>query len=85
MKKIFKQLWQWVCRYKKRLIYGGLALLLFQICFFNLWWIGTENIVFATDEPWNPTSQATSSEQQASKWYDKMSFIQKTVYEILYA
>lgn len=84
MKKIFKQLWQWVCRYKKRLIYGGLALLLSQICFFNLWWIGTENIVFAAEEPWNPTSQATSSEQQASKWYDKMSFIQKTVYVILY-
>ena len=49
MKKFFMQLWQRILKYKKKLIYGALALFIGQICFFWLWWIGVQNEVCADE------------------------------------
>ena len=83
MKKIFKQLWQLIFKHRKKLIYWVFAFLISQISFFNLGGIWIENEVFAQDTS-NVTSQSASSQEQATKRYEKMSFIQKVVYVLLY-
>lgn len=77
MKKIFMQLWQWILKYKKKLIYGTLALFIGQICFFWLWWIGVQNEVFAADGE-NP------QEQMVTKLYDLSALLSKIIYIIMY-
>ena len=82
MKKIFMQLWQWILKYRKRLIYGALAFFVGQVCFFNLWWIWLVDDVYAADS--NTPSQSDTFQEKAINWYEKLSFIQKTIYVVLY-
>lgn len=82
MKKLFAQLWQWILKYKKKLVYGALALLIGQFCFFNLWWIGLNNVVYA-DEPENST-QNESFKDKASSWLEDLSFLNRWCYILLY-
>ena len=83
MKKLFVQLWQWVIKHKKRLIYGALALFIGQICFFNLWWIGVENTVYADD----PSQDKTENADFQSKATEKFALLQlfhKLCYVLIY-
>ena len=83
MKKVFIQFWQWILKHKKRLIYGALAFFIGQICFFNLWWIGIQNQVFAaSDREW--TDQKAEFEKLVTEKVSLMDFFRKTVYIILY-
>ena len=82
MKKIFMRLWQWILKYKKRLIYWALALFIGQICFFNLWWIGINNVVYA-DEP-GGWSLITSFQNRATVWLEDLSFLERGCYVLLY-
>ena len=82
MKKIFMQLWQWMFRYRKKLIYSVLAFIVGQICFLNLWWIWIESEVYAADS--NTTSQSDVFQEKATEWYEKFAFFQKVVYTFLY-
>lgn len=83
MKKVFIQFWQWILKHKKRLIYGALAFFIGQICFFNLWWIGIQNQVFAaSDREW--TEQKAEFEKLVTEKVSLMDFFRKTVYIILY-
>ena len=82
MKKLFIQLWQWILKYKKRLLYGALALFIGQICFLNLWWIGLNNFAYA--EGWNDATQNTSFQNKTSGWAQKLSFYQRGIYILLY-
>jgi len=78
MKKIFMQLWQWILKYKKKLIYGALALFVGQICFFWLWWIGVQNEVFADGQ-----TEATI-EWKVTEISDLMKSFQKIIYILVY-
>ena len=80
MKKVIKQLWQLIFKHRKKLIYGVFAFIVSQICFFNLWWIWSE--VYAAD--WNTTSQSDVFQEKATEWYEKISFLQKVIYVVLY-
>ena len=82
MKKVFIQLWHWILKNKKELIYGVLALFVSQICFFGIWWIGVGSEVFAQNN--DNATQSLSFEQQATEWYWLMSFAQKLVYVLIY-
>ena len=82
MKKLFIQLWQWVLKYKKRLLYGALAVFIGQICFFNLWWIGVNNSVYAAK--WDDATQNASFQEKTSGWLQKLSFFQRGIYILLY-
>lgn len=82
MKKVIKQLWQLIFRHRKKLIYGAFAFLVSQICFFNLWWIWIENEVFALDS--NTPAQNDAFQEKATEWYEKLSFLKKTVYVLIY-
>ena len=82
MKKLFVQLLQWISRYKKRLVYWALALLIGQICFFNLWWFGINNVTYAV-EP-NTPSQNAAFQQKATDWLKDLSFFQRAFYVLLY-
>ena len=83
MKKIFIQFWKWILRHKKKLLYGALALLVFQICFFSLGNIWLENQVFADDE-WGGTSQSDISQEQAAKYISLFSFWHKIIKVLVY-
>lgn len=80
MKKLFVQLWQWILKRKKKLIYGALALFIGQICFFNLWWIGVENIVYAADE----TTQENNIQRTLTDIKEKSDLFHKLVYLFMY-
>ena len=82
MKKLFMHLWQWVLKYKRRLVYGALALFISQICFFNLWWFWVSNVVYA-DKEWEWTQSATF-QQRASDWLQDLSFLERGCYVLLY-
>ena len=82
MKKTLIQLWQWILRNKKKLIYGALALFVGQICFFWLWWIGVENEVFAADDA--SQTQGSDFQKRVSEWYQNISFYQNVVYILIY-
>ena len=80
MKEVFIQFRQWILKYRKRLIYGALALFIGQICFFNLWWIWIENEVFANET----ASQNSTFQENATKWQEKLLFVKKMVYILIY-
>ncbi len=80
MKKVIIKFLQWILMYRKKLIYLALALFIGQFCFLNIWWIWIENEVFAADS----TTQSNSFQEQATKWLDKVSFLQKMVYIFIY-
>ena len=77
MKKVFNQLWLLVLRYKKKLIYGALALFIGQICFFNLGWLGTNNVVYAAEKE-TPT-QAWDFQEKATVWLQDFSFLKEAL------
>jgi len=83
MKKVFIQFWQWILKHKKRLIYGSLAFFIGQICFFNLWWIGIQNEVFA-DSKKESADQKGEFEKLVTEKVNLMDFFKKTVYVFLY-
>ena len=74
------QLLYLVSKNKKKLIYGLLALFVGQVCFFNLWWIGIWNEVYAAE---TPTLDA-SFQDKVSGWFQTISFLQKVVYIVTY-
>ena len=80
MKKVLLQLWQWIFKKKKKLIYGALALFICQICFFWLWWIGVQNEVFAEDNQ----TQTEASEQEATKKLSMIQLFHKIIYVCIY-
>ena len=81
MKKTFEQLWKWILKHKKELIYGALALFIGQICFFNLWWLGVGNEVFAAgDTP----SLNSDFQKRATGWLQSFSFLNRWCYILLY-
>lgn len=82
MKTKIVQLWQLVLKYKKRIIYGALVLLALQICFFDVWWIGIQNEVFAEEQ--QTASQNTDFNAKATEWLDSFTFFKKVIYVILY-
>ena len=66
-------------KYKKKLIYGALALFIGQICFFWLWWIGVQNQVFADEG-----GQQSTISEKVSKRLNTAKFLQKLVYVLIY-
>lgn len=82
MKKVIKQLWQLIFKHKKKLIYGALAFFVAQICFFDFGGVWIENEVYALDSD-TPTQNAKFQEE-ATKWYEEISFFQQSLYVILY-
>ena len=81
MKNLLKQIKQRISKYKKKLIYGSLALLISQICFFNLWWIWNNYHVFAQE---TKASQDDVGKQQSEKRNNTFSFFNKAVYILIY-
>ncbi len=82
MKKIFTQFWQWILKNRKRLIYWIFILLITQVCFLNLGQIWTWNEVFAQENS-SPT-QSDTAQQKAVERYNSLSFLNKTVYVLIY-
>ena len=82
MKEIFIKLWQFVTKYRKRLIYWIFAFFVGQICFFGLWWIWISNGVYAVE--WDSATQNAEFEKKATKWKDEVSFFRKVIYTCLY-
>ena len=81
MKKSFKQLWKWILKHKKGLIYGALALFISQFCFFSLWWLGGGNEVLAAGDP---PSQNSTFQEKATGWLQDFSFLNRVCYVLLY-
>ena len=81
MKRLFVQLWQWILKHKKRLIYGALVLFIGQFCFLNLWWIGAENVVYAADET---KTQNSSIQETLTDIKDWSELFHKLVYIFMY-
>ena len=82
MKKVFVQLWKWVLKYRKNIIYGALVLFAVQICFFDIWWIWLDNEVFA--QTTETASQSESFENIVTRKVNLFSFIEKAIYVLLY-
>ncbi len=82
MKKVFIWLKTNILKHKKRLIYGALALFIGQICFFNLWWWGVNNSVYA-QTPDTPTQNA-DFQKKATTWLKDLTFFQRAFYVLLY-
>ena len=80
MKKILSQLWHWILKNKKKLVYGVLALIVGQICLFGIWEIWLWNDVFAEDS----ASQSEAFQKKANGWVQSLSFVQKVIYVFLY-
>ena len=85
MKKILIRFRQWILKYRKRLVYGALALFIGQICFFNFGWIGIENQVFAQSETTSQSpAQSQSQMEKVNEWGKILSFLNKIVYVLIY-
>ena len=86
MKKIFSQMWQWIIKNKKKLIYGALVLFIGQICFFSLWWIWVENQVFAADATNNAGSVTEKEDfvKKVSQWGETFSYFKSIIYVVMY-
>ena len=82
MKKIFIHLWQWILKNRKRLIYWIFVLLITQVCFLNLGQIWTWNEVFAQEN--NGQTQSDTAQQKAVERFNTLSFLNKTVYVLIY-
>ncbi len=80
MKKVFIQIRQWILGHRKRLIYGALAFLIGQICFFwlNELWFGNEVLA---DDTQTQTSQFQSIITKHQNFTD---FIYKFIYVLAY-
>lgn len=81
MKKVFIQIRQWILKHKKKLIYWVFAFVVGQICFFDFFGIWIENEVFADG---NTVTQNDLFQQETTEWYEKMSFLSKVVYVLVY-
>lgn len=81
MKKSFKQLWKWILKHKKELIYGALVLFISQFCFFSLWWLGVGNEVLAAGES---VSLNSDFQEKATNWLQVFSFLNRWCYILLY-
>ena len=81
MKKIFIQFWQWISRHRKKLFYWVLALFVFQICFFDIWWIWISSHVFAADA-WGTSSQYLL--EKVANWLEEFKFFNVVVNVIIY-
>ena len=85
MKKILIQFWNWIAKYRKRLVYGAIVLFIGQICIFGIKWIWIENQVFAEAVVWtDPQPQSQDQERLAAERNDKISFFEKLIYSLLY-
>ena len=85
MKKFFAKLEQRLLKYKKRLIYGALALFIGQICFFNFGWNGMQNKVFAQNNNSQTTQNANAiAQEKIVKSFENLSFIKKVVYVLIH-
>ena len=82
MKTFLKQLWQWILKYKKKLIYGALALFIGQICFFNIGWLGIPNQVYAQNQ--NTPSENWDFQKKATDRLQRFSFFNRWAYILLY-
>ena len=79
MRKVFIRIWKWILKYKKRLIYGLLALFIGQISFFSLWWVGLQsNTVFAQNS--NTQTQNSEFTEKATGWLQEFSFFKNVIY-----
>ena len=81
MKKIFIQFWQWISRHRKKLFYWVLALFVFQICFFDIWWIWISSHVFAANA-WGTSSQYLL--EKVANWLEEFKFFNVVVNVIIY-
>ena len=82
MKKVLIQFKQRILKYRKRLIYGVLALFIGQICFFDIWGVWVQNEIFAAN---NETSQQREGVENIVK--EKLSmvdFFRKAIYILVY-
>ncbi len=79
MKKVFIQIRQWVLKHRKKIIYGALALFIFQIWFFDLGWIWMENNVFAADE-----QTEDKFVKKLQEWDESLSFFKVVLYVLIY-
>lgn len=82
MKKIFIQFWQWILKNNKRLIYWIFVLLIVQVWFLNLGQIWTWNEVYAQEN--SGQTQSDTAQQKAVERYNTLSFLNKTVYVLIY-
>jgi len=80
MKNLIEQIWHWIMRYKKRLIYGVLALFIGQMCFFSVWWI--ENQVFAQST--DSQSQNDTFIKKATEDMETLSFVEDLIHILIY-
>ena len=83
MKKIFIQVKEWILKHRRGLIYGVLASFVFGFCFFHLWGIWVENVVFAEDQQSQQT-QTDVGQKKATEWYNALSFLNKIMYVLIY-
>ena len=81
MKKLFIQLWQLILKHKKKFIYGALVLFISQFCFFNLWWIGVENVVYADD---GTTNENSNFQEVATEKLAIAQLLHKLIYFLMY-
>jgi len=79
--KILKTIWQFILKYKKKLVYWALAFLCAQIFLFNFGGIWIQNQVFADEES---ATQSESFEQRAAKWTEFVWSAEKFMYVVLY-
>lgn len=82
MKNLIVQLKQCILNHKKRLIYWVLALFIGQICFFNLWWLWINNVVYADNQ--GEWTQNASFQERATDWLENLSFLERGCYVLLY-
>ena len=80
MKTIILQLWQWVLKHRKKIIYGALVLFALQICFFDIWWIWIQNVAHAAET----ASQSESFENIVSWKVNLLSFVKTVLYILVY-
>jgi len=83
MKKIFIQIKEWIVKHRRGLIYGALASFVFGFCFFHLWGIWVENVVFADDQ-WGWQTQTSVATEKITEWEASFSFLRKVIYILLY-
>lgn len=84
MKQVLLNLWQWVLRHRKKLIYWALAFFVFQFCFFNINWIWLEDQVYAEWTETETPTQSDSLKEKVTNWYTMTAFLRKVIYILLY-
>ena len=84
MKNLFNQLWKWILKHKKRLIYWSLVLFIGQICFFNVWWIWLPNEVFAQTNNETTEKENDSIQKKLTEVNEMSALFHKIVYVLMY-